>query len=361
MSQPIPLKGIDHVEFVVGNARQAAYYYRKAFGFSQIAYRGPETGYPDRASYALAQGRIRLVLTTPLRPEHPFSDHLRAHGDGVKDLAFAVADVDEVYEAVLARGAESAIEPHTVEDAHGSARHAAIKTYGDTIHSLWCADNYDGPFLPGFREARKKESGVGLEIIDHCVGNVEDRKMDQWVGWYGDVLGFEPFVSFDDSDISTEFTALRSTVVATPNRKIKFPINEPADGLKKSQIQEYVDFYGGAGVQHLALYTTDIVKTIREMRARGVEFLDVPDTYYEDVWERVGEIREERDAIKKAKILVDRDDEGYLLQLFTQPVEDRPTLFFEIIQRHGAQSFGKGNFKALFEAIERAQGERGNL
>ena len=349
------------MEFVVGNARQAAYYYRKAFGFSQIAYRGPETGCPDRASYALQQGRIRLVMTTALQPDHRFSEHLRRHGDGVRDLAFRVEDVDATFAEVVARGAAPVVEPRWIEDREGRARHAAIATYGDTVHSLYSLEGYSGPFLPGFREDRKEEEGVGLELIDHCVGNVEDGQMSTWVDWYGRVLDLEPFVSFDDQDISTEFTALRSTVVASHNRKIKFPINEPAEGKKKSQIQEYVEFYHGAGVQHLALFTSDIVDTIGKMRARGVEFLDVPDSYYEDVWDRVGDIKEDRGAIRAGKILVDRDDEGYLLQLFTQPVEDRPTLFFEVIQRRGAQSFGKGNFKALFEAIERAQAERGNL
>ena len=361
MSQSIPLQKIHHVEFVVGNAKQAAYYYRKAFGFSQIAYLGPETGFTDRASYALEQGRIRLVMTTPLQPDHPYSDHIKQHGDGVRDIAFQVEDVDATFAEVVKRGAKPAIEPRTLKDAGGEVRHAAVHTYGDTLHSFYSTASYDGPFLPGFRPDRKTESGVGLEIIDHIVGNVEDRKMNEWVDWYDKTLGFEPFVSFDDKDISTEFTSLRSTVVASENRKIKFPINEPADGRKKSQIQEYVEVYHGAGVQHLALYTADIVQTIAQLRERGVEFLHVPDTYYEDVWDRVGEIKEDREAIKQANILVDRDEDGYLLQLFTQPVEDRPTLFFEIIQRRGAQSFGKGNFKALFESIERAQGERGNL
>jgi 4-hydroxyphenylpyruvate dioxygenase len=361
MPQPIPLKSIHHVEIIVGNAKQAAYYYRKAFGFSQIAYLGPETGHRDRASYALEQGRIRLVLTTPLDPENPMSEHIRRHGDGVRDIAFLVEDTDAVYEDVVKRGAKPAIEPRTLKDAGGKVRHAAIHTYGDTLHSFYSVEGYDGPFLPGFRPDSKPESGVGLEFIDHVVGNVEDREMDTWVDWYTNTLGFERFVSFDDKDISTEFTALRSTVVTSTSRKIKFPINEPADGRKKSQIQEYIEFYHGAGVQHLALYTADIVTTTRKLRERGLEFLRVPDTYYETVWDRVGEIKEDRDAIKQANILVDRDDDGYLLQLFTQPVEDRPTLFFEIIQRRGGQSFGKGNFKALFESIERAQAERGNL
>jgi len=329
MSESLPIQSIHHVELVVGNAKQAAYYYRKAFGFSQIAYKGPETGHPDRASYALEQGRIRLVLTTAMQPEHPFSEHLKQHGDGVRDIAFEVEDVDAVFAEATKRGAKPAVQPRTLKDAGGEVRHAAVHTYGDTLHSFYSTASYDGPFLPGYRPDPKPESGVGLELIDHIVGNVEDRKMDEWVDWYGKVFGFERFVSFDDKEISTEFTSLRSTVVASPNRKIKFPIHEPA--------------------------------TIRQLRERGIEFLHVPDTYYADVWDRVGEIKEDRDAIKKANILVDRDDDGYLLQLFTEPVEDRPTLFFEIIQRRGAQSFGKGNFKALFESIERAQAARGNL
>jgi 4-hydroxyphenylpyruvate dioxygenase len=361
MPETVPLRSIHHVELVVGNAKQAAYFYRKAFGFSQIAYLGPETGHRDRASYALQQGEIRLVLTTPLTPEHPLSDHHKLHGDGVRDIAFLVDDVEATHAEVLRRGAASAVDPHEIGDEGGTARHAAVATYGDTIHSFYSLADYDGPFIPGFRPDEKREPDVGLKCIDHIVGNVEDRKMDSWVDWYINTFGFDRFVSFDDKDISTEFTALRSTVVASEDRRIKFPINEPADGRKKSQIQEYVEFYRGAGAQHLALHSADIVETIAKMRERGLDFLNVPDTYYETIWDRVGEIDEDREDIRRNRILVDRDDEGYLLQLFTQPVEDRPTLFFEIIERHGAQSFGKGNFKALFEAIERAQAERGNL
>jgi 4-hydroxyphenylpyruvate dioxygenase len=361
MSEPVPLRSIHHVEFVVGNAKQAAYFYRKAFGFSQVAYLGPETGHRDRASYALRQNDIRLVLTTPLAPEHPLSEHLKLHGDGVRDIAFQVDDADAVYHEVLKRGALPAVEPRSLEDSGGHVRHAAVRTYGDTIHSFYSLAEYDGPFLPGFRPEERREPGVGLMCIDHIVGNVEDHRMDTWVDWYVNTFGFHQFVSFDDKDISTEFTALRSKVVASPSRRIKFPINEPAEGLKKSQIQEYVEFYRGAGAQHLALHTGDIVESVAKLRERGLDFLHVPDTYYETIWDRVGAIDERHEDVQAQNILVDRDDTGYLLQLFTQPVEDRPTLFFEVIQRHGAQSFGKGNFKALFEAIEREQAKRGNL
>jgi 4-hydroxyphenylpyruvate dioxygenase len=361
MSDPVALKGIHHVEFVVGNAKQAAYYYRKAFGFRLIGYKGPETGYRDRASYALEQGKIRFVMTTPLHPDHEMSEHIRLHGDGVKDVAFRVKDADAAFAETVERGAEIAIEPHTIEDASGRVRHAAIRTFGDTIHSFYSTDDYDGPFLPGYEARDEQAEGVGLWRIDHIVGNVEDLKMDVWADWYIRVFGFHQFLSFDDKDISTEFTALRSKVMSSPTGAIKMPINEPADGKKKSQIQEYIEFYHSPGVQHVALFTDDIIRTVSEMRERGVEFLYVPDSYYETVWDRVGEIKEDREEIRKHGILVDKDDEGYLLQLFTHPVEDRPTLFFEVIQRRGAKGFGKGNFQALFESIERAQESRGNL
>jgi len=361
MSQPVPLKAIHHVEFLVGNAKQAAYFYRKAFGFSQIAYRGPETGYRDHASYALQQGSVRFVLTTPLSPDHPDSEWLKQHGDGVRDIAFHVDDADSVFETVTARGAASVIAPKTFEDRGGATRQAAIQTYGDTIHSFISTNDYDGPFLPGFDPVDGDEPDVDIKCIDHIVGNVEDHKMDTWAAWYVEKLGWHQFVSFDDKDISTEYTALRSKVMASETRHIKFPINEPADGLKKSQIQEYIEFNRGAGVQHVALHTPDILRTVSVLRERGVEFLRIPDEYYDTLWDRVGDVDEDRDEIKRLNILVDRDDTGYLLQIFTQPVEDRPTLFFEIIQRHGAQSFGKGNFKALFESIELAQEKRGNL
>ena len=361
MADFLPLKRIHHVELIVGNAKQAAYFYRKAFGFSQIAYRGPETGHRDHASYALAQGLVRIVLTTPITPEHPDAEWIKLHGDGVRDIAFEVDDADAVHETVTSRGAESVLAPTTVEDAGGATRHAAVRTYGDTLHSLISTREYDGPFLPGFEPSVKRDEDVGVKCIDHIVGNVEDHQMDTWAAWYIEKLGWHQFVSFDDKDISTDFTALRSKVMASDTRRIKFPINEPADGKKKSQIQEYIEFNRGAGVQHLALHTDDIVRTVSLMRERGVEFLRVPDEYYDTVWDRVGDIDENRDDIKRCNILVDRDDTGYLLQLFTQPVEDRPTLFFEIIERHGAQSFGKGNFQALFESIEAAQAKRGNL
>jgi 4-hydroxyphenylpyruvate dioxygenase len=361
MTDPVPLKGVHHVELVVGNAKQAAYYYRKAFGFRQIAYSGPETGHPDRACYVLEQGKIRFLVTTPLKPDHEYSEHIKAHGDGVLDVAYRVKDVDESYNMAMERGAVSAIEPHDLEDGNGHARRAAIRTYGDTIHSFIATGDYDGPFLPGFDRVETDEESAGLWRVDHIVGNVEDHKMNEWVDWYRNVLGFEKFLSFDDKDISTEFTALRSTVMSAPHAAIKMPINEPADGLRKSQIEEYIEFYGGPGVQHVALITDDIVRTVANLRQRGVEFLFVPDSYYETVWDRVGEIQEDREEIRKHGILVDCDEEGYLLQLFTKPVQDRPTLFYEIIQRHGAQGFGKGNFKALFESIEREQEKRGNL
>ena len=361
MSESVPLKGIHHVEFVVGNAKQAAYYYRKAFGFRLIGYKGPETGHRDVVSYALEQGKIRFVMTTPLNPEHALSEHLRLHGDGVKDVAFTVRDADAVFAETVGRGAEVAYEPHTHEDASGRVRHAAIRTFGDTVHSFFSGDGYDGPFLPGYEARSEEAQGVGLWRIDHVVGNVEDDQMDVWADWYVKTFGWHQFMSFDDKDISTEFTALRSKVMSSSSGAIKMPINEPADGLKKSQIQEYIEFYRSPGVQHVALFTDDIIRTVSEMRERGVEFLYVPEAYYDTVWDRVGEIEEDRAEIRKHGILVDRDDDGYLLQLFTHPVQDRPTLFFEVIQRHGAKGFGKGNFQALFESIERAQERRGNL
>ncbi|MBW2736673.1 MAG: 4-hydroxyphenylpyruvate dioxygenase [Deltaproteobacteria bacterium] len=357
----LPIRNIGHVELWVGNAKQAAYYYRKAFGFSQVAYAGPETGLRDRASYVLRQHKITLVLTTPLSSEHPINAHLKKHGDGVRDISFSCDDADACFALAIERGAEVAEDPHDVTDAHGTMRRAAIKTYGDTIHSFISSKGYEGPFLPGYEEALIEEQGVGLLKIDHIVGNVEEGKMQRWCDFYTSVLGFEQFLSFDDKDISTEFTALRSKVMTSPNKVVKFPINEPAAGRKKSQIQEYIEFYEGAGAQHIALLTEDEVKTVAALRARGVEFLDVPDSYYQAVWDRVGVIEENREEIRRERVLVDRDDKGYLLQLFTKPVEDRPTLFFEIIQRRGSQSFGKGNFRALFESIEREQERRGNL
>lgn len=364
MSQDfLPLKGTDHVEFYVGNAKQSAYYYQSAFGYNLIAYCGPETGVRDKASYVLEQGKIRLVLTTALRPDHPVADHVKIHGDGVKVLALWVDDAKAAYQATLSRGAKSAIEPHTLSDENGSVTLSAIHTYGETIHMFVERGEYSGPFLPGYKPMKNNMEVVstGLKYIDHCVGNVGWGEMNTWVKFYEEVMGFKLLITFDDKDISTEYSALMSKVVSNGNGFIKFPINEPAEGKKKSQIEEYIDFYQGAGVQHLALATEDIIHTVGELRKRGVEFLHVPETYYDDLKQRVGSIDEEVDKLKALNILVDRDPEGYLLQIFTKPVEDRPTLFYEIIQRKGATSFGKGNFKALFESIEREQGLRGNL
>lgn len=358
---PLPLKAIHHVELLAGNAKQAAYYYRHAFGFSQLAYAGPETGVRDQASYVLYQGQIRLVLSTPLSPDDPMADHLRRHGDGVLDIAFLVDDVDACFEQAVSRGAQVAMAPYDRADSCGRVRRAKIRAYGDTLHSLISIADYNGPFLPGYRVHRQPAAGVGLERIDHIVGNVEDGRMNDWGAYYDKVLGFHQFMSFDDKDISTEYSALRSKVMADPNSVIKFPINEPAPGRRKSQIQEYLEYNVGAGVQHIALTTRDIIHTISVLRDNGVEFLSTPDAYYDKIWERVGDIQVDRETIRKLKILVDCDEKGYLLQIFTKPVEDRPTLFYEIIQREGCDGFGKGNFKALFESIEREQAERGNL
>ncbi len=359
----LPLNGTDHVEFYVGNAKQSAYYYQSAWGYELVAYAGPETGVRDRASYVLQQGKIRLVLTTALNPEHEISKHVLEHGDGVKVLALWVDDARKSFEETTKRGAVAAMEPTEFRDESGVVVISAIKTYGETIHKFIERKDYRGTFLPGYiaKKSGVPVSSVGLKHVDHCVGNVELGKMNEWVKFYEDVMGFKLIITFDDEDISTEYSALMSKVVSNGNGYVKFPINEPADGKKKSQIEEYIEFYRSAGVQHLAIATDDIISTVTELRARGVEFLYVPDTYYEEVWERVGKINEDVNKIKELNILVDRDDEGYLLQLFTKPVQDRPTVFFEIIQRCGAKSFGKGNFKALFEAIEREQDLRGNL
>ncbi|MBZ0265097.1 4-hydroxyphenylpyruvate dioxygenase [bacterium] len=358
---PLPIHRIHHVELVVGNAKQAAFYYRHALGFDQHAYAGPETGRRDRASYYLTQGNARLILTTPLVPEHPFSEHLKVHGDGVWDIAFAVKDVDKCYQMAVERGANSVESPKILEDANGRYRYAAIHTYGDTIHSFVENLDYSGCFMPDFEPHHIPGLGTGLYFFDHLVGNVEDRKMNYWVDFYKKIFGFKRFVSFDDKDITTEFSSLRSVVVANENEMIKMPINEPADGKGKSQIQEYIECYVGPGVQHVAMTTDDVIDTVSRMKAQGMEFLSVPDVYYEDLWDRIGRIDEDIDELRKLGILVDRDENGYLLQLFTKPVEDRPTLFYEVIQRKGCQGFGKGNFKALFEAIEREQKLRGNL
>jgi 4-hydroxyphenylpyruvate dioxygenase len=358
-----PINGTDYIEFYVGNAKQASQYYQSAFGFQLIAYRGPETGTRDRASYLLTQGKIRFVLTSPLGPDGDIADHVRKHGDGVRDIALWVDDARDAYAKAVERGAVSAYTPRVQKDDAGEIVSAGIKIYGDTIHSLVERKNYRGAFFPGFepREPRYRAKPTGLLYVDHCVGNVELGKMNEWVGFYERVMGFKNLVSFDDEDISTEYSSLMSKVMANGNERIKFPINEPAQGKKKSQIDEYLDFYRGPGVQHLALATDDIIATVSSLRDRGIEFLHAPSTYYDTLQKRVGTIDEPLERLRELGILVDRDPDGYLLQIFTKPVEDRPTLFYEIIERKGARSFGKGNFKALFEAIEREQALRGNL
>jgi 4-hydroxyphenylpyruvate dioxygenase len=358
-----PINGTDYVEFYVGNAKQASHFYRSAFGYRLVGYRGPETGVRDRASYLMQQGKIRLVLTTPLSPDSEIAAHVHRHGDGVKDYAMWVDDARQAFATAISRGAIPIHEPRVHTDADGEVVIAAIGTYGDTIHSLVERRNYHGLFLPGFRPVtpRYQPADVGLLYVDHCVGNVELGRMNHWVDYYASVLGFRNLITFDDSDISTEYSSLMSKVMANGNDRIRFPINEPASGKKKSQIEEYLDFYGGPGAQHLALATGDILSTVTQLRDRGVEFLSVPTSYYDELQARVGTIDEPVDELARLGILVDRDPDGYLLQIFTKPVEDRPTLFFEIIQRKGATSFGKGNFKALFESIEREQALRGNL
>ncbi|MPY87988.1 MAG: 4-hydroxyphenylpyruvate dioxygenase [Luteitalea sp.] len=358
---PLRLKSIHHVGFLVGNAKQAAHYYRHTFGFSQVAYAGLETGHRDAASYVLEQGKIRLVLVTPLSPDGADAAHVQRHGDGVRDIAFHVEDADRAFEEAVRRGAAAAVEPHETRDEHGAVRHAAIHAYGDTLHSFISYVDYEGPFLPGFRPQDVAVPCAGLLRVDHIVGNVELGKMNEWAEWYSRVLGFKRYISFDDKDISTDYSALMSIVMSDDAYAIKFPINEPAAGKRKSQIDEYLDYYGGPGVQHIALLSEDITATVGRLRERGVEFLRVPDAYYDVLPSRVGEIDEAVDTVRQLGILVDRDEDGYLLQLFTRPVEDRPTLFFEIIQRKGSRGFGKGNFKALFEAIEQEQALRGNL
>ena len=359
----MPLLGTDHIEFYVGNAKQAAYYYQAAFGFELVAYKGPETGCKDMVSYVLQQDKIRLVLSSAFSPEHPIAQHVFKHGDGVKVLALWVDDAQKAYATALERGAKSAFEPQILKDEAGQAVVAGIETYGETVHSFVERKDYQGAFLPGY-QARKSTmpvESIGLKYIDHCVGNVELGDMNRWVEFYQKVMGFNLLITFDDKDISTEYTALMSKVVSNGNGYVKFPINEPAQGKKKSQIEEYLDFYRGAGVQHIAVATDDIIHTVGTLKARGVDFLYVPEVYYEDVLDRVGGIDENLEDLKRLNILIDRDDEGYLLQIFTKPVQDRPTVFYEIIQRKGALSFGKGNFKALFEAIEREQELRGTL
>ena len=359
----LPLKGTDHVEFYVGNARQAAYFYRAAFGMSLVAYAGPETGLRDRASYVVQQGKICFVLTTPLRSGNAIADHVSRHGDAVRVVALGVDDARRAWRETTSRGALSVAEPCVLSDANGQVVLSSIRTYGDTIHTFVERGAYTGPFLPGYRAIDNDPIArpVGLQHIDHMVGNVGWHEMDAWVNFYANVMGFSLYQHFDDKDISTEYSALMSKVMANGNGFVKFPINEPAEGKRRSQVEEYLDYYPGPGVQHIALATNDILHTVNRLHAQGIEFLHVPHTYYTELQQRVGVIDEPVDELEEMGILVDRDNEGYMLQIFTRPVEDRPTLFFEIIQRKGSRSFGKGNFKALFEAIEREQQARGNL
>jgi 4-hydroxyphenylpyruvate dioxygenase len=367
VQNPLGLKKIHHVEFYVGNAKQAEFYYRKAFGFSRAAYSGLETGNRETTSYLMRQTNINFVLTTPLSPEHPAAEHIKQHGDGVRDIAFYVEDADHAFTEAVKRGATPITKPHDLVDENGSVRHSAIATYGDTVHSFISYNtnnghNYNGIFLPGFVEQTVEGEPSGIMMVDHIVGNVELGKMNHWCDFYRDVLGFFRYITFDDKDISTEYSALMSIVMSDGQHNIKFPINEPAEGKGgKSQIQEYIDFYRSAGAQHIALLCRDIRSTVAKLAANGIEFLTIPDTYYDDLLDRVGEIDEDIESLKKLGILVDRDDEGYLLQIFTKPVEDRPTVFYEILQRKGCKGFGKGNFKALFVSIEEEQRRRGNL
>ena len=360
----LPLEGTDYVEFYVGNAKQAAHYYMTAFGFQALAYAGPETGMKDRASYAIRQHKLTFVLTTPLRTDNAMADHIYKHGDGVKAISLRVNDAAGAWDETTQRGAKSFMEPMRLKDENGEVVMSGIHTYGDTVHLFIERKNYTGTFMPGFKAWNNphfKTTDTGLLYVDHCVGNVDWNGMNPWVKFYEDVMGFKNILTFDDADISTEYSALMSKVMSSGNGFVKFPINEPAEGKKKSQVEEYLEFYKGEGVQHVALATNDIVSTVKDLMGRGVEFLRVPTTYYNDLLDRVGKIDEDIEPLKELGILVDRDNEGYLLQLFSKPVEDRPTLFFEIIQRKGAKCFGKGNFKALFEAIEREQEARGNL
>jgi 4-hydroxyphenylpyruvate dioxygenase len=360
----LPLEGTDYVEFYVGNAKQAAHYYMSAFGFQALAYAGPETGIKDKASYAVRQHKLTFVLTTALRTDNPIADHIYKHGDGVKAISLRVNDASSAWKETTKRGAKSYMEPQRLKDEDGEVVMSGIHTYGDTVHLFIERKNYKGAFIPGYRLwslPHFKTADTGLLYVDHCVGNVDWNGMNPWVKFYEDIMGFKNILTFDDEDISTEYSALMSKVMSSGNGFVKFPINEPAEGKKKSQVEEYLEFYKGEGVQHVALATNDIVVTVRELMSRGVEFLKVPTVYYDDLLTRVGKIDEDLEPLKELGILVDRDNEGYLLQLFSKPVEDRPTLFFEIIQRKGAKSFGKGNFKALFEAIEREQEARGNL
>jgi 4-hydroxyphenylpyruvate dioxygenase len=356
-----PILGVDHVHFWVNNARQSAFFYHSLFGFDITGYRGLETGSRDEVSFLLAQNDLRFVFTAPIRPGSHIAPKIADHGDFVRDIAFRVADVEWSYNAAMERGARSALAPTVYEDDHGKVIKASIHTYGDVLHSFIDRTGYTGLWEPQFEPRNVKGDSLGLIEVDHCVGNVELGKMNEWVAWYQKVLGFELFISFDDKDISTDYTALMSKVMASGNQKIKFPINEPAQGKKKSQIDEFLEFFGGAGAQHVALRTEDIIQTVTRLRQRGIDFLYVPKTYYEELGNRVGEIDEDIKDLAELGILVDRDEDGYLLQIFTKPITDRPTLFYEIIERKGAKSFGKGNFKALFESIEREQEVRGTL
>jgi 4-hydroxyphenylpyruvate dioxygenase len=360
----MPMLGWDYIELWVGNAKQAAYFYEHAMGFTRVAYAGPETGVRDRASYVLEQGDVRFVVTSALREDHEITRHHARHGDGVKDIALTVPDATEAYRQAVSRGASGVVEPTTVSDEFGSLEVAAIATYGDTIHTFVNRSDYAGPFKPGFQPVAQNgraKSGVGLMNIDHVVGNVELGRMNHWVEFYERVFGMTNILHFGDDQIQTEYSALMSKVMSDGQGKIKFPINEPAEGKRKSQIEEYIEFYNGAGAQHIALASTDIVGTVTQMKERGLLFLDTPETYYDDAVTRVGEIEQDYAVLQRHKILVDRDEDGYLLQIFTKTAQDRPTVFFEVIERHGATTFGEGNFKALFEAIEREQALRGNL
>jgi 4-hydroxyphenylpyruvate dioxygenase len=359
----LPLMGTDYVEFYVGNAKQAAHYYKTAFGFQSLAYAGPETGVKDRASYVIRQNKLTFILTTPLKKDNEIADHINKHGDGVKVLALKVEDATSAWEETTKRGGKSYMAPVTMKDESGELVMSGIYTYGETVHLFIERKNYSGVFMPGYRkwESVYNPPEAGLLYVDHCVGNVGWNQMNKWVKFYEDVMGFKNILSFDDKDISTEYSALMSKVMSNGNGYVKFPINEPAEGKKKSQVEEYLEFYNGEGCQHIAIATNNIIETVRQLQQRGVEFLKIPASYYSTVLDRVGHIDEDLKPLSELGILIDKDDEGYLLQIFSKPVEDRPTLFFEIIQRKGAKSFGKGNFKALFEAIEREQAERGNL
>ena len=359
----LPLQGTDYVEFYVGNAKQAAHFYKTAFGFQSLAYAGPETGLKDQVSYVIRQNKLTFVLTTSLKTNNPIADHVFKHGDGVKVLALKVADASSAWVETTKRGGKSYLKPTVLKDGDGEVVLSGIHTYGDTVHLFVERKNYKGLFMPGFRkwESNYNPPDTGLLYVDHCVGNVDWNQMNPWVKFYEDIMGFKNILTFDDKDISTEYSALMSKVMSNGNGYVKFPINEPAEGKKKSQVEEYLNFYNGEGVQHVAIATNDIMKTVTELQKRGIEFLNIPASYYADVLDRVGKIDEDLAPLQELGILIDRDEEGYLLQIFSKPLEDRPTLFFEIIQRKGAKSFGKGNFKALFEALEREQDARGNL